>query len=120
MKNYEIQKLNYDDYPYVVYSTSYVNPIEDIGYIEEELKLLFKGKVIFDLLLSNGISSNRFVEAEFDGDKFKYTSFKALNNVDTGIVKESSDFYRKHSALLENSVLPNAHQFLIKKGRILK
>ncbi|MFJ5717291.1 type II toxin-antitoxin system RnlB family antitoxin [Neobacillus sp. NPDC093127] len=118
MKNYEIQKLNYDDYPFVIYSTSYVNPIEDIDHIEEELKLLFKGKVIFDLLLSNGASSNRFVEAEFDGDKFNYNSFKALPEIDNCIAKLSSDFYRRHSDLLENSILPNAHQFLIKKGRM--
>lgn len=120
MKNYEIQKLNNDfEYPYVIYSTSYINPIEDLNNIEEDLKWNFKGKVIFDLLLSNGVSSNRFIEAEFDGDKFNYNSFKSLKDVDTLVVQKSSDFYQRNLSLLKNSVLPKSHQFLIEKGKLI-
>ncbi|PWW26628.1 RnlB antitoxin of RnlAB toxin-antitoxin system [Cytobacillus oceanisediminis] len=118
MKNYEIQKVDYHEYPYVIFSTSYVNPIEDIDDIEEELKPLFKGKVVFDLLLSNGFTSNRFVEAEFDGTRFNHSSFKALKDVNDCIIKEASHFYSSHSGLLKNGILSNAHQFLIKKGKM--
>ncbi|MGZ0086851.1 type II toxin-antitoxin system RnlB family antitoxin [Caldibacillus thermoamylovorans] len=118
MKNYEIQELhNYQMYPFVVFSTSYVNPLEDIESIQEELKNRFKGKVLFDLLLSNGNSSNRYLEAEFNGFQFVPSSFKVLEKVDAFIKETTSMFYQNHPDYLANSVLPNAHQFLIKKGK---
>ncbi|WP_208402057.1 type II toxin-antitoxin system RnlB family antitoxin [Halalkalibacterium halodurans] len=118
MKNYEIYKLN-NEYPYIVFSTSYINPLEDIEKIEEEMESEFRGKVLFDLLLSNGLTSNRFLEAEFDGGKFQYTSIKPVGNLDNLIKKESITFYRENIDLLQNSVLPNAHKFLIKKGLLV-
>lgn len=118
MKIYEIQKINYTDYPYAIFSTSYQNPIEDIVSIEEELSALVKGKVIFDLLLSNGLAANRFIEAEFDGSKFNYETFKPLDCVDECIVKKFTEFYSKNESLLKNGILSAAQQFLIKKGRI--
>lgn len=119
MRNYEIQRFdNMSEYPYVILSTSYVSPLDDIMDIEHELQPYYKGKILFDLLLTNGVSSNRFIEAEFDGRKFNYSSFKPLNQVDTEIKKGSSEFYRKHTELLENSILPNAYQYLIKKGKL--
>lgn len=122
MKNYEIQKLNtIEDYSYVIYSTSHVNPVKELKNIAEDLKSHFKvkGKVLFDLLLSNGVSSNRFMEAEFDGIAFNRTSFKTLQSVNKVIKEESSEFYQKNLEFVENSVLPNAHQFLIKKGKLI-
>jgi len=119
MKSYKIHKKNnVEEYPFVIFSTSYVSPIEGIMDIEEELKYLFKGKVLFDLLLSNGMSSNRFVEALFDGERFDYSSFKSLNNVDAELKQESTIFYQNNSELLENSILPNAFQYLIAKGKV--
>lgn len=120
MKNYEIQRFdNIGEYPFVIFSTSYVSPIETIMDIEQDLEALFKGKVLFDLLLSNGVSSNRYLEANFDGKQFDYSSFRSINEIDTEIKKESCEFYRKNKGLLENSILPNAYQYLIKKGKIL-
>lgn len=120
MKNYQLQK-NYEteQYPYIVYSVSYISPIEELPDIAEELKNHFQGKVLFDLLLSNGVSSNRFLEAEFDGSAFNYSSFKSLSNVNDLVKKGSSIFYQSNVEFLENSVLPNAHQFLVKKGKLI-
>ncbi|MDD0822344.1 type II toxin-antitoxin system RnlB family antitoxin [Bacillus cereus] len=120
MKNYQLQKsCEIEQYPYIVYSVSYISPIEELPDIAEELKNHFQGKVLFDLLLSNGISSNRFLEAEFDGVTFNYSSFKSLSNVNELIKKGSSMFYQSNIEFLENSVLPNAHQFLVKKGKLI-
>jgi len=74
---------------------------------------------LFDFLLSNGLTSKKFLEAKFDGDKFQYTSIRALSNPDNLIKKESIDFYRGNAELLKNNVLPNAHKFLIKQGRLM-
>lgn len=118
MKNYEIHKSN-NEYPYIVFSTSYINPLEEIEEIEKEMEFQFQGKVLFDLLLSNGLTSNRFLEAEFWDGKFQYTSIKPVNNLDNLIKKESIHFYRENIELLQNSVLPNAHKFLIKQGQLM-
>ncbi|MGO4348141.1 type II toxin-antitoxin system RnlB family antitoxin [Paenibacillus sp. MCAF9] len=120
LKNYEIQKSgNNEGYPFIIFSTSYMSPIDDIICIEHDLQSQYKGKVLFDLLLSNGVSSNRFVEAEFNGEHFDYSSFKTLRSVCIAIKKESTEFYKNHTDFLENSTLPNAYQYLIKKGKVL-
>jgi hypothetical protein len=119
MKTYELQKIPDSSYPYIVLSTSYRNPLEEISTIENELKNNFQGRVIFDLLLSNGCSSNRFLEAEFDGKHFKYTSFKPVDCVDEIIKDIVSSFYQNNMDYVNESVLPNAYKFLVKKGTFL-
>jgi Antitoxin to bacterial toxin RNase LS or RnlA len=115
MKNYEIRELsNHQDYQVVIFSTSYINPLEEYDHIQEELKGRFKGKVLFDLLMSNGISSNRYVEAEFNGAQFDPSSFKAIEKVDVAIKAMTNKFYKSRSDL-SNSVLSNTEISLIRK-----
>ena len=67
MKAYDIIEFK-SDYNYVVLATSYINPIDELENIEEELKAKeYSGKVLFDLLLCNGMNSSRFVEIKFNG-----------------------------------------------------
>ncbi|WP_171051004.1 type II toxin-antitoxin system RnlB family antitoxin [Bacillus sp. BHET2] len=118
MKNYEIHKdYEVEGYPCVVFSTSFISPIEELEDIEGELNAQFQGKVLFDLLLSNGVSSNRFLEAEFNGNTFDYTSFKPLN-VDVKLKIKVLEFYKKHVNYLENSILPRSYQYLLKQGKV--
>jgi len=120
MKNYEIKKIeNIGEYLFVIFSTSYVSPVEKIMDIEHELKSHCKGMVLFDLLLSNGISSNRFMEAYFDGKHFNLSSFKTLKQVDICIKEKTIEYYRANTLLLENSILPNAYQYLIINGKMM-
>lgn len=119
MKTFEIKKIEDQDNICLVLSKSYINPIDDLGLIEKELRQGFVGKVIFDLMLSNGNSSNRFMEAMFDGQKFDYSSFK-ITDVDMRIKKISAGYYQENPHLLEgNYVLSNASKFLLKKGKVL-
>ncbi|MDF2546107.1 MAG: hypothetical protein K0R93_1005 [Anaerosolibacter sp.] len=119
MKAFQIEKVNDTEYSVIVMSTSYINPIDEIEDIEEYLRKNFKGKVLFDMLLKNGISSNRFIEAIFDGEKFDLQSFRALSKVDDRIREFAANFYRCHEEFLNNSTLPKAYQFLIKKGKLI-
>ncbi|MED4990887.1 type II toxin-antitoxin system RnlB family antitoxin [Parageobacillus toebii] len=120
MKNYIIdEQKGCKKYPFIIFSISYISPLEEIDLIEKELKCRYKGKILFDLLLSNGISTNRYLEAEFNGENFILSSFKPLIQVDYTIKERAAIFYREHAEYLKNSVLPNAYRFLIKKGRIL-
>jgi hypothetical protein len=115
MKTFEIKEST-NEYPIVIYSLSYVSPLGSLPIIEKELES-YRGKVLFDLLMCNGLASNRFIVADYDGDKFDVGSF-TITQVGTSIKKESLSFYMTDPSLLENSVLPRPHQFLIKKGRI--
>ncbi len=119
MKAFQIEKVNDTDYSIIVMSTSYINPLDEIEEIENYLRENFKGKVLFDMLLKNGLSSNRFMEAVFDGQKFDRNSFTTLSEVDYRIKEFAAKFYRRHKELLDYSILPKAYQFLIKKGKII-
>ncbi|MCL6446048.1 MAG: type II toxin-antitoxin system RnlB family antitoxin [Alicyclobacillus sp.] len=90
--------------------------MDSLGEISNDLNGKFHGRVLFDLLLSNGNASNRFLEAEFDGKKFDFRSFKIAGTVDDTIKKLASGFYKEHSDFLDDSILPRHQKFLIKKG----
>lgn len=117
MKYYDIRKLNNSCYDYLIFSTSYVNPLECVNDIESSLKENNYSKVLFDLLLSNGNSTNRFIEATFDGRKLE--NFQTCENVDIEIKRESGRYYQDNNNLLKNSVLSRPQKFLVSKGKIV-
>jgi hypothetical protein len=119
MRTYEIQKLHDETYPYIVLSTSFNNPLDEINCIEVELKDNYIGKVIFDLLLTNGLSSNRFIEAQFDGAKFDKSSFKSIKIIDDFIKAQLIEFYKNNVQYVDKSVLSQLHKFMLKKGKLL-
>lgn len=107
------------EYGFIIYSVSYVSPIQNLKAVGKELRYVkFQGKVLFDLLLSNGLASNRFIEVEFTGFNFKYDSFKIVE-VSEEQREQSARFYKHNEALLERGILPDAVQFLIKKGKVV-
>ena len=76
----------------------------------------YKGKCIFDLLLSNGIDkNNRFFEAHFNGRYFDLTSFKNIKEINTYVEKTSNSFYANNFDLIDNSILTKPQKFLLKK-----
>lgn len=115
MKRFEIRKLDNSYYDYLILSTSYINPLQSISDIEQTLKAK-NIRILFDLLLSNGNSENRFIEATFNGQKLD--NFRECNNVDVGIRKEAGLFYQQNTNLLNNSVLSRPTKFLISKGKL--
>lgn len=101
---YQIEKIS--DQVVVVFATTYVNPISYLPTIEEDLgNMGSSGKIIFDLLLSNGHSFNRFVEgATYDG-KIDWKSMKVVDsdNLDKIVINKTEDFYKSHPSLVESS-----------------
>lgn len=63
-----IQRI--DEYNAVAYATSYINPLSNLSETSNELSNKIDGScnILFDLLLSNGNSYNRFVYCKFDGN----------------------------------------------------
>ncbi|ELA7336909.1 TPA: type II toxin-antitoxin system RnlB family antitoxin [Vibrio parahaemolyticus] len=73
---------------------------------DELLRAEFKGKVVFDLLISKGMNA-RFVEAYFDGKTIVRSSLRvsSANDIPNEIVVRQSHFFVKNSNLLGTSIL---------------
>ncbi|PVE15079.1 hypothetical protein DDA98_11565 [Clostridium perfringens] len=116
MENFMIKRIN-NTSEYIILSTSYISPLDELFDLEQELKILnFKGEIIFDLLLCNGLNDNRFLKGFFDGDYIDISNLTILNNIDSNIKKISKEFYINNSDLVEYSVLPDAHKYIVKNG----
>ena len=120
MKSYSIEKTDDIEYKYIIMSTSHFNPFDERKEIEQILmQNNYKGKILFDLLLKNGLAYNRYIEVFFDGKHFDISSIQPIELVESSIKTFSSQFYKKHSYMLEGSILPKPQQFLIKKGIVI-
>jgi hypothetical protein len=101
--SYQIQKVGEIA---LVFSTSYKNPISQLSRVERDLGD-FTGKVIFDLLLCNGNSSNRFAEGEINQGKINRKSMKSIGSLDLdqSTVERIEKFYQGNEKLIEESLI---------------
>ncbi|NMO94234.1 hypothetical protein HII30_00335 [Paenibacillus lemnae] len=117
MMTYEIQKIGHNStYSFLVLSTSYFSPLDYLDEVADTLGSECEGKILFDLLLSNGNSSNRYIEATFNGREFDYFSFKIPSNIDLETKGISVCFYKDHKQFWESNIVSNSFKFLLKKG----
>lgn len=114
MKNYHLQLSER-----IIYSVSYISPLEGFGNIEKELKGKYKGRIIFDLLLCNGNTSDRFISVYFNGSNFNINKIGIIKPSNV-ILKRSLRFYNKHLDYVSNSVLTKMQRFCIKKNKHLR
>jgi len=119
MKSYNIINIK-DGYKFIVLAISYVNPVDELDEIEKELyNKRFNGKVLFDLLLCNGINKNRYVEINFNGERFDTSSLKLIESITRSSKEIVSEYFKEHPIYIESSVLPKAQCYLMKKGEII-
>jgi len=119
--SYCIHKITANGLLAVIYSLGYDSPMNHLCSIEGELKKYgSSGEVVFDLLLSNGNTSDRFYRAIFNGEHLVESSIKKIKNPSSEIQKESLSFYHHKQEYLLNSVLNKAQRFLIKKNHPLR
>lgn len=116
MKNFSIEKINRDDYGYLIIATSYDSPISDLGSVEKEIKG-YTGKIIFDLTLINGTNSNRYLEAEVIKGKINRKSFKTTKSLVEQMNEVSKNFFLNNVDVLEKATITNALKFLLKTGQ---
>jgi hypothetical protein len=117
---YQIIKTSVEVYPYMVFATSYVNPMDQKEALEKDLKQIgVNGKILFDLLLSHGNTPDRFFEAFFNGEKISEESLKSTEAISKKIKAISIDFYHSQQHFLENSVLSKTQKFLIRRKKFL-
>ena len=118
MRKYQIDCTVDNEGTCLIFSVDYRSPLEFIEEIETELRSTsLCHKVIFDLLLSNGMTSNRYFEALFNGSNI--VNIKRCDKVGTKIKEISNSFYQKNPSLLQNSVLVNQQKFLFRSKQIL-
>lgn len=119
MSSYKIEEVNDFKYKLIIFSTDYISPIDYLSEIEDYLKTKnYLGEIIFDLLLVNGNSENRFIEAFFNGEKFNRKSFMIANKLSNEIKNVTTEFYFNNLSIVENSRLSNPIKFLIKKKKL--
>lgn len=112
MKNYNIIYKKNGKYSAIVYAVSYVNPIDDIQLISNELKehLPDGGYILFDLLLSNGDNFNRFAEVFFDGNNISGKSISIIE-LPSEVIAQLNMYYNGKIKELSQSVLSQTEQY---------
>ena len=108
------------EYKLLVLSVSYISPFDEIEELENDLREMnFRGVVLFDLILCNGVSPNRFIKSYFDGNSFSSSIFEIVNNIKDDVKLISSNFYKNNSDLIDKGVLSKPYSLLLKKGIVI-
>ena len=115
MKNFELIKLNNSKYDYLVIATTYISPVSTLTDVQNELTDK-AGKIIFDLTLINGTSSNRYISASFENGLVNRRSFDVVKAIEPNVEHISLDFFVHHADLVENGTIPNALKSLLVAG----
>lgn len=115
MKKYHIIKLYKEKYDFLIIATSYHNPLGYIEEISEKIKVN-QARILFDLSLINGLNTNRYILCNFYKGKNYLQSCEIVKTISTTIKKISHSFFLNNEEIVQNSVIPKAAKFLIKKG----
>lgn len=100
-----------------VFATGTVSPLEALADVERELSdRNVRGKVLFDLLLSNGHKANRYFVADFDGQCFSSTGFISEMHRYDSLSPVSAKVLMGHFTEVDSSLLSSAMQFALRKG----
>lgn len=118
MKRYEINVLS-EENRCIIFSTTYVSPLDYIRDIENELRSIvnYSVEVVFDFLLSSGNCQERFGRINYTGSEFDMRSFQFINvPKKNDLRKVSANYYKDKEENLENSILTSIQKKMIKKG----
>lgn len=92
----ELQKI--DSANFIVYATSYLNPLSDMCEASREIACVVDRPcdLLFDLLLANGDSFNRYVICKFDGKDILRDSINVIeeNQIDETLMSKIREYYR--------------------------
>lgn len=113
MSTFDIKYDICSKYPVVIYSVSYLNPIQDLTEISSELckNISNACEVLFDMLLTNGEEFNRFATAKFDGKQIVYDSISVVNVFDSSELSIINSYYKQHTHILNKGVLTSGQKY---------
>lgn len=113
MKRYHILNLKCDPRK-VVIATSYVSPLSEVYSIGSELKSTgYIGEILFDLVLSNGFSSNRFLKTNFDGEQLNIGKVEVVSKLEGNILDEVYVFFYQNPQYVKASSLPEPQKYVL-------
>ena len=118
MNNFCLKEISNFEYKRLIIATTYLSPIQTLGVVENELGQ-YTGKVLFDLTVINGLSSNRYLEAVIIDGKVDRRSFKVVKSVQNDIKLVSARFFRNNRNIVESGTIPLALKELIVSGAIV-
>jgi hypothetical protein len=107
MKEVVIRKVdNMGGYDYIIYPTSYINPLLNQLELNANLRISIHRPciILFDLLLCNGNCFNRFCKGTFDGVKILDESLE-LVDISISMVKFVEKYYTENKKTLRSGVL---------------
>lgn len=119
MCQFKIVPLEKELYDAIVFSESYESPLAYLDEVTEEIKKqhMTNVKILFDVLLCMGNTSERFIEAFFDGEAFNLDSFRVVEVKKNDTLRQfCTSFFFENSELLEYSILTPVQKELLKKG----
>ena len=130
---YYIEQLDDEDFgENILVIVKTYEGIEDIDNLELLLREnKFKttyGDVLIDLTTANGVSaSNRYIKMGYDKyynkldlQKNSIISYKGYKQEFIIMLKNKTcEYLRNNQKVLESSILPNAHKFIIKSGQVI-
>lgn len=119
MKNYKIVSVDCEDYDVIIYSEELNHPLSILKEVETELKSmkLQSDKILFDMILCRGNSSDRFIEGKFDGSVIIKNSISVLKvDKKNTIRKMSTQLLLNNREMVENSILTSIQKKMILKG----
>jgi hypothetical protein len=113
LKHFEIVACPDGSYRFFIFATSGTNPLSGISEIEKQLaKRDGPCSVLFDLLLSNGETSNRYISAFFDGTRFNPESFKTVQSLPKEFKKIASEFYARNRTKVQMLLGKNFNKWI--------
>lgn len=119
INKYKIKKININNYKVIIFGLSHESPLLYLDDISKELKFqnIYICKVVFDMLLCNGNTTERYIEAVFNGEQFVDTSFKYIKvDKKNELRKIALDIINSDKSILENSILTLLQKKMINKG----
>ncbi len=95
---------------FIAYATSYLNPLSDMMEVSREISSIISSpcELLFDLLLANGDSFNRYAICKFDGKNILCESIDIIeeNQIDDTSKHRMVEYYRAmNKARYTNSAL---------------
>ena len=104
-------------YDFLIIAESYENPLDSFEEVRKGLNVS-RAKLIFDLILINGVQRNRYIECVFNRASEVFSSCSVVDNVSESLRSESRNFFLENKHLIAASVLPKALKFLLCKGNV--
>jgi hypothetical protein len=116
---YYIIKTNIKQYTYIVFSkgTNVLDDFKDIVKHFDNENKDYTEKALFDQLAFTGLNNNRFIEMQYEDNKFIISSINVRDNIkNKRAIKKINDFYAEHSELIDRcSVMSNLDKALYKE-----